>query len=134
MSRTQLEEDTRDAHFDTSIGNVYELVTRVDERVRAIMKKQEEMEHKMEAPLLLANAINNRVSVLESKDNSKEIKELENKADREFRALEVRIQALEGSSSISMKRWSTIIDFGIKLFWVVLAAYVLYRLHLTPPP
>jgi chromosome segregation ATPase len=123
-----------------SIRNVFELTTRIDERVQLMMKKQEELERKIDVPVTLANAINNRVSVLESKTTTHletAIRSLEGQlsdAENFIRSLESKVQNLEGDTSRSGERWKQLSGAVIQLVWVVVAAYVLYKLNLQSPP
>ena len=51
-----------------SIQSIFELTTRVDERVQLMMKKQEDLEDKIDAQLKEINALAIRVTILESRN------------------------------------------------------------------
>jgi outer membrane murein-binding lipoprotein Lpp len=111
---------------------VFELSTRIDERVQLMMKKQEELERKIDVPVQLANSINNRVGILESKSTAhleSQVEQLSNTV----RTLESKVQDLQGSTGRAGERWKQMIGFAVQLLWVVVAAYVLYKLHLQAP-
>ena len=61
---------------------------------------------------------------------------LEKLFGKEEKMVEILLQ-LEGLKNISIKQekiWSRIFGFVIQLAWVLLAAYLLYKLGLQPPP
>jgi len=115
-----------------SIKSVFELTTRVDERVQTIMKKQDEMERKIDSGITNQGLLSSRVSVLESKNGSL-IKEDVEKIKDNLHELELQMQVVKTESQRSEGRWKTIASFGLQLVWVILAAYILYRLGIQAP-
>jgi predicted nuclease with TOPRIM domain len=115
-----------------SIRNVFELTTRIDERVQLMMKKQEELERKIDNAGTLSNAVNTRVSLLESKNNNHIESQLD-QLNTTVNDLRSKVQELEGDTSRSGERWKQIMAFAVQLVWVIVAAYVLYKLHLQSP-
>jgi polyhydroxyalkanoate synthesis regulator phasin len=121
------------AQVSESIRSVFELTTRIDERVQIMMKKQEELERKIDAPMALSQAIATRVAILESKTTV--ALEAEVKAtSEEVRVLASKVQDLEGTHGRTKEGWKQAIGFVVQLLWVVVAAYVLYKLKLQGPP
>jgi uncharacterized coiled-coil protein SlyX len=137
-----------------SIKNVFELSTRIDERVQLMMKKQEDLEKKLDAQMQKTNDMttrvtvlesqvqkasdmNNRLAALESKNNNQEkIKEISESVTgiaAIVHNMELKVQSLEGNTKRQEARWKTIFGFVVQLIWVVLAAYLLYRLGLQSP-
>lgn len=114
-----------------SINSVIELTSRIDERVRHIMKNQEAFENKVDNQTELVNMLTTQLKLLESQTN---ILVQENKIiGEEFKRITIQVHDLEGSNSTIENRWKTFIGFGIQLVWVVLAAYVLYKMGIQAP-
>lgn len=88
-----------DQYISSYLKTISELTTRVDERVQMIIKKQDDMERKIER----------------------------------FHEIELRVQAVESNSSRGEARWKTTIGFALQVAWVMLAAYLLYKVGLQAP-
>ncbi len=115
-----------------SIKSVFELSTRIDERVQLMMKTQKGMEDKIDSMMHQQNDIDGRVMVLESK-NGTLLQEDIDKLEENFHRLEMRIQIMEGQTNRQEGRWRTILNFWFQILWVVLAAYILYKFNLQTP-
>lgn len=71
----------------------------------------------------------------------KEIKKLENKINNSdcnklvenIHKLDLRLNTVEINQGNSTKKWNTFVNFGIQLIWVVMAAYLLFKLGLEAP-
>lgn len=113
-----------------SIKSIYELTTRVDERQQLMMSKVEQLEKKIDSVVSEYRDLEGRMRVIESKDGGtadiSNIKEMLHRHDVRLQALEISTQGQEG-------RWKTIASFGIQLVWVLLAAYLLYKLGIQAP-
>ena len=143
-----------------TMKNVLELSTRIDERVQISGKKQDELEKKMDAQIQATASLGGRISVLESKSDTalkediknlnadvkvlrKELGDLELKAQateeikflkETVRQLELKLQMVEKDSARSENRWKIALNYGMKIIWVLVVAYLLYRLGLQSPP
>ena len=53
---------------------------------------------------------------------------------KDLTELDKRITFVESVSGTQQERWKTVTNFVIQLIWIVLAAWVLMKLNLTPPP
>jgi SMC interacting uncharacterized protein involved in chromosome segregation len=93
-----------------SIDSIFELTTRVDERVQGIVKQQLTLEAQVDRQFDIISA---------ARENVHE--------------LELRLSNLEKSSTNQEQRWKTFFSFGIQLIWVILAAYLLYKLGIQSP-
>lgn len=114
-----------------SINSVFELTARIDERVQSMMKKQEEVDQKIDNQLSLVNDLSGKVRVLESKNGTKlkdDIEELQEK----LHDMQLHIQKLEDLTERQANNWGAIFAFTMNLGWVVVATYLLYRLGLQP--
>lgn len=124
-----------------SIKGVFEMTARIDERVQLMMKKQDDLDNKINSQMILYNQLSARVSVLES-DSSMEILKSEvgrvqdcaNEIKTKLHDVEMKLQNVEGNSGRQEDRWKVFFGFGVQIIWVVLAAYLLYKLGLQAPP
>jgi hypothetical protein len=102
---------TETERYFADLLEIEKLLSRVDERVQGIMKSQDDFYEK-----------NNESSRLFDSVRS------------DIHKLELRVQELESNTSNQEGRWKTIIGFGIQLVWVILAAFLLYKLGISSPP
>lgn len=64
------------------------------------------------------------------------IRKIEDKIDNikeELHKIDVRLKTLEIAESGHVQNWKSIINFGVQVIWVVMAAYILMKLGLQPP-
>lgn len=113
-----------------SIKSIYELTARVDERQQLMMAKVEQLETKLDNIFKEYKGLDGRVLVIESKGNGPvdlaQVREELHKQD-------VRLHDLEISSKGQEGRWRNVFSFITNLVWVVLAAYILYKLGIQAP-
>lgn len=115
------------SQVNESINSLIELTTRVDERVINMIRKQELTDEKISSQLEALSDLNTKVKILET--STKDISEKAN----DMHKLELRVQLLENSSSNQENRWKTIFGFAIQLVWVILAAFLLFKLGIQAP-
>ena len=117
-----------------NIQKLFDLSTRIDERVKMIQLRQEQMDKRVDENLQHVGSIMQKIAVLESKERvvegvSKNIEVLEQAAVN----MDKRLDVVEGKNQASNDRWNRIATFIIQLVWVILAAYLLTKLHLQAP-
>lgn len=115
-----------------SIQTIFDLTARIDERVHLMMQQQKELEKKIDNQLVSFNELNIRVRMVESK-NGDHISEEVTKFKEKLHNFEMKIQKLEGNSEGQENRWKTIFNFGLQLVWVILAAWLLFKLGIQAP-
>ena len=108
-----------------NIQKLFDLVTRIDERVKMLQEQQTDFNEQLIAFKDVQGERMQRIAVLESKDIDGLVEQLT--------ALERRVAAVESSSNRSQDRWNKAMAFIIQLAWVVLAAWLLMKLNLTAP-
>ena len=121
-------------HYYTQVANsikdVFQLTTRIDERVQSLIKKQDELERKMENTNSNGNSIASRVSVLESKSNvqglSSDIEELK----KTLHEMDKEMEHLKSETKRSGERYSKVVAFSLQIASACLIAYLLYKFHL----
>jgi len=143
-----------------SIKNLFELSTRIDERVQVVMKKQDETDKKIENMSDSISKMSARLSVVEATspdsykrdigklfdrvhDTNLHLESLQNKCDTNIPIIQAsdershqnaaNIQELQGQSQQNEGRWKSAFGFVIQIVWVLLAAYLLFRLGLQAP-
>lgn len=115
-----------------NIQKLFDLSTRIDERVKSIQSNQSNIDCKIETLFNSYHHIMQRIIVLESKD----IKHLDSnliESEKEITTIDKRLMAIESASGQHQDRWNRIISFVIQLVWVILAAWLLMKLNLTAP-
>ena len=120
-----------------NIKHLFDLTTRIDERVKSMQFNQGEFNNRIESLSRDQNSIIQKVAVLESMDSEDELKSLShqiNDIKKELIALDKRVSQVEGITDNQQDRWKNITSFIVQLVWIVIAAWVLFKLNLNPPP
>ncbi len=120
--------------YFSDLIEIERLLTRVDERVQSIIKFQEHLDVKINDQHDMIGGLNTKISIIESNDVSDSNQASLHKIRNDLHLMELKIQLLESSTSSTEGRWKTIIGFGIQLVWVILAAFLLYKLGISSPP
>jgi len=115
-----------------NIQKLFDLSTRIDERVKAIQDRQGSIDHRIEEIIERQLTLMQRLTVLEAKDLKAMTDDLEN-AETAITSLDKRLSMLEGDSGRNNDRWKSIASFVVQLIWVILAAYLLMKLNLQAP-
>ena len=115
-----------------NIQKLFELSTRIDERVKEIQNKQAGFHERLEKVISGHQNVLQKVAVLESKDGAALIEDID-ECKKELVTLDKRIAVVEGSTDQSKDRWNRIFTFVIQLVWVLLAAWLLVKLNLQAP-
>lgn len=116
-----------------STKSIYELTARVDERVKLVSERQATLDNKIESMVASHNQIVSRVVTLETRDYVELQKEVDKLTDL-IQAQESRLAILEDNKKGMDWKLGQVADFVIKLVWVVVACYVVYKLGLSTPP
>lgn len=134
----------------SSIKTVYEMVARIDERVKMIAENQNELSKRIDKTsdslIDLDHShldLGGRIHVIEERGSvgmsqylREELHEYNStidKMDTRMHNLETRIAIVEQVSNKSEHKWSMIFDFIYKSIWVIVVCYVLLKLNLNPP-
>jgi len=116
-----------------NIQKLFDLSTRIDERVKALVVKQSDLNSRLENLIASHTEAIQRLAVAEAKLDTplqEEIVALQ----KAFNEVDKRLASVEHSTKGNENRWNSIFQFVTQLVWIVLAAYVLYKLNLNPPP
>jgi len=120
------------AQSSENIQKLFDLSTRIDERVKAIQSNQSSLETRISTLVESNYIVMQKIAVLESKDFrlfDTKITECE----KENTVLDKRLIIVESSNGQSQDRWNKIMSFVIQLVWVILAAWLLMKLNLQAP-
>jgi SMC interacting uncharacterized protein involved in chromosome segregation len=119
-----------------SIQSIYELVTRIDERVNTLMKKHDELDAQIDDQKIAQSQLETRMTVFEAqnpKDAMAGIGAQISQLQSELIDIKTRIQLVEISSQGSEQKWNKLANYFLQLLWLVLAGWVLYKLGLPAP-
>lgn len=119
-----------------NIQKLFDLSTRIDERVITIQQKQEELDRRIDVIVKDHNKLMQKIAVIESKNISPLIDSIESKmekADREVNSIDKRLINVEHDSLTNQDRWGKFSSFTIQLIWIVIASWLLFKLNLNSP-
>lgn len=142
-----------------SIKSVFDLTSRIDERVKRLVERQNDADIRYDKVLELLQQLVNRVAILESKDISKvDINEInkrvaimesfEAKHDVEdigakhgiedikqkIHTLDLRVEAINMRTVTQEGRWAKLFDLVFKLTIMLIGGYLLFRFGWQAPP
>jgi uncharacterized protein (DUF3084 family) len=117
-----------------NIQKLFDLSTRIDERVKNIQNQHESLERRAEEIVRRQQEILQKTAVLESKETNKDLVAVKlDECEEAIIDIDKRISMLESENNRYGDRWNRIATFVIQLVWVILAAYLLTKLHLQAP-
>lgn len=117
-----------------NIQKLFDLTTRIDERVKSISTKQEQLDARIDVTNQKYNDLLNKIAIIESQVNSaKEILEHIKELNSNITNLNGRLNQVEKQQGAHDERWKGVATFFIQLAWVILAAYLLTKLNLQSP-
>lgn len=117
---------------NNSIKSIIELTTRIDERVQAIMKKQDLLESKSNNQSDTLHTLNTDLLLLES-ISGKVLQEEVKKISNDIINIKSRLENLENKTNVQENKWKTVVDFILKIIWILIIAYLLIKLGLQAP-
>jgi chromosome segregation ATPase len=114
------------------------LLQRIDERLVSLIDRWKHLEVKVDLLINQMNNIHNRVSLLEDndEDNDKEIDKLKivvNQLNGDLLKLHGELESLERDIKQQSNWIMKGFDFVSKLLWVVVAAWLLFKLGIQAP-
>lgn len=117
---------------NNSIKSIIELTTRIDERVQAIMKKQDLLESKSNNQSDTLHTLNTDLLLLES-ISGKVLQEEVKKISNDIINIKSRLENVENKTNVQENKWKTVVDFILKIIWILITAYLLIKLGLQVP-
>ncbi len=113
-----------------SIKSVFDITSRIDERVKIIMEKQTDVDRRLGQAIDHINNISSRVSVLESRDERAIKDNIERSAAR-LSELEKQFEIMKLHQAGSEGKWKQVITFGAQIVLAVVTAYIAFSLGLS---
>jgi len=118
--------DRYDAEVAVSIRSLFELTSRIDERVKLLFETSSKTDDKFNQIMKCQNEIMQRVTALESK-NGTEIKKSVEELNNRIRTIETQVQSIDFITKGHQTRWDKIMDNGMKLLVAIAAAFIIWR-------
>lgn len=116
-----------------TMSSIQETTLRVDERVKVLLERQGKSDININEIRDNISNLVNRVSILESKDAT-EMKTQVDKNREKISAIENQLNILTLKESHHDGRWKIIFDYVGKVIWIIVSAYILWRLGLNAAP
>ena len=121
---------------NNSIKSIIELTTRIDERVQLVMRKQDGLEEKLENHIEFLNELKIDLKLLDSK-SGRTLQEEVSRISKEINEIENKLDNVEKNFNNVSNDWKSItkgtLTFVVQIIWVVIAAYILYKLGIPSP-
>jgi HPt (histidine-containing phosphotransfer) domain-containing protein len=143
-------------NVNESIKSVFDLTSRIDERVKMLVERQGDLEQQLDKAIDNQQQILNRVTVLESRDvtsvvaSSKtdihDIKQriaiMENSGSKQdiedikkkIHLLDLRVESINMRTANQESRWAKLFDLVFKLTIMLIGGYLLFRFGWQAPP
>lgn len=111
-----------------STKSIFDLTSRMDERVKIMVQKQQETENKIDKIMDAQSALVTRITQLETISKNTTIDAHLDNLETRVRSLETTINELKIYSDSNTARWKTISDIAIKIFIAVIGAWIVWKL------
>lgn len=143
-------------HFNDSIKSVFDLTSRIDERVKMLINRQGSVDEQLDRAIQNQQQILSRVTVLESRDLSSlvesskidigEIKQrvaiMENSNSEEdieelkqqIHLLDLKVESVHMRTASQESRWAKLFDLVFKLSIMMIGGYLLFKFGWQAPP
>jgi hypothetical protein len=115
--------------ISANIRKLFDLSTRIDERIKSIQIQQEQLEKRVDEEFKDQIKVGQQIAVLESHDYELKI----DSCQKQMLEIDKRLILLEQESGAHSEKWKGVAAFFIQLVWVILAAYLLTKLNLQSP-
>ena len=132
MAERSTSSSNSNEQVNNSIKSIIELTTRIDERVQAIMKKQDLLESKSNNQSDTLHTLNTDLLLLES-ISGKVLQEEVKKISNDIINIKSRLENVENKTNVQENKWKTVVDFILKIIWMLITAYLLIKLGLQVP-
>lgn len=139
-----------------SIKSVFDLTSRIDERVKMLVERQGDLEEQLDKAIDNQQQILSRVLVLESRDatpiataNKAEIHEIKQRVaimessgskrdiediKQKIHLLDLRVESINMRTANQESRWAKLFDLVFKLTIMLIGGYLLFKFGWQAPP
>lgn len=111
-----------------SIQMVFDLTSRIDERVKVLIERHNEVNSRIERLGARQEDLLTRISVLEKASNQADLEKME----REIKDLGSRLTILESNTSRIENKWKMIGDFVFKIAVALISGLALWKMGVNP--
>jgi len=121
--------------FSSSLKLVFDLTSRIDERIKTLVEDNNESKTKLEKLADAQNDFLSRVIILENKNGAREIAELKNdinSVEGQLNRLIIRMADVEKDTKHHATKWSNISDFLFKIGVAIIGGLILWKLGIKP--
>lgn len=117
------------AQTTESIQKLIDVSTRIDERVKTCLQRQDEIERRFE--LLVESNVNLRehLAVIKSYDYVSDLDIIK----KDLHLMEQQIVDVVKSSEGLESKWNTGIKYVVQTIWLIVGTWIVFKLGLTPP-
>lgn len=118
-----------------SLKMVFDITSRIDERMKALIESNNESKDKIEKLYEQQVTLLNRITILENKNSTQLINDLKNEVniiDGRVEHLSERLIHVEKEMTQTSSKWTNVIDFIFKVGVVVIGSIILWKLGLKP--
>ena len=119
-----------------NIQKLFELSTRIDERVKSIQSKQDRIDHQINDVINQYIQLMQKIAVLEVLESRNEESTVDAEilnCEKQIVEIDKRLSRLENEDGKKTEKWKGIVNFIVQLVWIVIAAYILTKLNLQAP-
>jgi hypothetical protein len=120
-------------NIELTLQKIYDLFSRLDERMKIIVEKNNNNEEKINDFRDQFNEtilqIRRELLTISAEESFEKIKELEKRQN----SFESEITKLKENNDIKKRNWVSAFDFVSRIIWTIITAYLLYKLGLQPP-
>ena len=123
------------AEVHDSLKLVFDITSRIDERMKALIENNNEAKDRIEKLYENQMVLINRITVLENKNSFQAVVDLKNEVNiMEGRVdhLSERLIHVEKEMNQANSKWAAVIDFIFKVGVVVIGAIILWKLGIKP--
>ncbi len=124
---TERYDATYDKQVAESIRSLFELTSRIDERVNNIIENHKRFEATFKTISDNQLTFLQRVTALEA-TNGHDLKKVIEELNERIRRLEIQVQAIEFIAKGSQTKWDRSIEYGMKILVALAAAILAFKL------
>ena len=124
---TDRHDNSYDKQVFDSIHSLFELTSRIDERVKLITESYAKMEIKFDTIVKSQQELLQRVTTLEAK-NGAELKKAVEELSERMRKIELQVQTIDFLAKGSQNKWDKAIEYGMKILVAIAAAFLTFKI------
>jgi uncharacterized coiled-coil DUF342 family protein len=117
-----------------SIKLVFDLTSRIDERVKMLVERQNDLDERLDKFMELQQDMAHRLTVIETKDVGDDLKTDVEEIRRKIQILELKCETMALRANSHDNRWNQVFDWALKALFMVIGAYLLFKLGWSAPP